>query len=123
MRRWTSGRTRLTTSTSSATSTRYISIDKDTYVEGEPIEMVASYNTAVRDPSESFRVQALDPATGEPRFDGPPIGFDVTFDGVEMTSFSVVVALDLQQGLYKLEPLRELDDPEPTLFMVVKADA
>jgi hypothetical protein len=99
-----------------------ISIDKDTYLVDEPIEIVASYNREVRNPSESFQILALDPRSGEPQVEASSHHLEVAFEGVEMTSFSVVVTPDLGPGLYELKPSREVDDPERTLFMVV-ADA
>ncbi len=98
-----------------------ISVDKDAYTVGEPIEIVASYNQEVVDPAEFFEIVGLDADTGRPDLDKQPIEMRVDFHGVELTSFSVVVTPDLSPGLYELRPAREVDDPEPTLFVVVES--
>jgi pimeloyl-ACP methyl ester carboxylesterase len=98
-----------------------ISVDKENYAVGEAIEIVASYNEEVSDPSESFRILRLDSDTGERDPAAVPTVVDVDFRGVSLTSFSFVLKPDLSPGLYELRPNRRLDDPEPTLFVVVES--
>ena len=95
-----------------------VSVDKDTYLVGEAIEIVASYNEPVMDPSESFQIIPVDPDTGEVDL-VRAIPLRVQFDGAGVTGFAMAVTPELAPGLYELRPLREVDDPRPTLFTVV----
>jgi pimeloyl-ACP methyl ester carboxylesterase len=97
-----------------------VSVDKDAYLVGEPIEIVASYNRSMADPTESFQFLPIDATTG----DTEPVAsasLQVQFSGVGVTGFSMAVLPDLEPGLYQLRPLREVDDPEPTVFTVVES--
>lgn len=95
-----------------------VSVDKDTYLVGEAIEIVASYNAPVMNPSESFQIIPVDADTGEGDLI-KAIPLQVQFSGVGVTGFSMAVMSELDAGLYELRPLREVDDPGPTLFAVV----
>lgn len=95
-----------------------ISIDRETYAVGDPIEVVVSYTREVTDPSESFRIFRLDVETGERDTSAPPKTVGVEFKGSSMNGFSFVISPELAPGLYELLPDREVDDPEPTLFFV-----
>ncbi len=100
-----------------------ISVDKETYEVGQSIEIVASYPEETSDPTEAFELLPID-MTGERDPERAKIGFSADFQGVELTSFSLVVAAELEPGFYELKPGRPVDDPERTLFVVVKqADA
>ena len=97
---------------------------KKRYTVGEPIEIVASYTETMSNPAEGFEILPIDPDSGELDEELSPISFRVDFRGVDLTSFSFVVALELEQGFYELRPARAVDDPEPTFFVVVeRADA
>lgn len=97
-----------------------VSVDKDTYLVGEPIEIVASYNQPVMNPAEGFQIVPVDENTGD--VDLPKaIPLQVQFLGVGVTGFSMIVAPELAAGLYELRPLRAIDDPRPTLFTVVES--
>jgi pimeloyl-ACP methyl ester carboxylesterase len=97
-----------------------ISIDRETYEVGQPIEIVASYNTKVSDPTEAFQILPLDPDSGEIDQELKPISFKVDFQGVDLSSFSFTISPDLQSGLYELRPFRQVDDSERTFFVVAE---
>ncbi len=97
-----------------------ISVDKETYVVGQPIEIVASYNEDMTAPTEAFEILPIDPRNGEPDPENPPFAFSVVFQGVALRSFSLVVSPELEPGFWELRPARPVDDPEPTYFVVVE---
>ncbi len=97
-----------------------LSVGQDTYAPGDPIEIVVSYNRPIDSPDEAFEIVAIDPDTEAPLAHPRPVAFNAAFDGTQMTSFSLIVTPDLEQGMYELVAGREVDDPDRTFFFVTE---
>jgi len=95
-----------------------ISVDKDEYGVGEPIELTFSYNTPANNPTETLQVVALDPDDGEPIEDAAPVGLSAELKGGDFTNLAFTIRKDFQPGLYLIKTARALDDPNPTMFTV-----
>lgn len=98
-----------------------LSVNKETYEVGEPMQIVVSYAVPVDQPIESFAIQRIDETAPD-----QPVhvrSIEARFDGASVSTFSVTVRTELTPGVYRLTPARASDDPSPTVFYVVQADA
>ena len=95
-----------------------ISLNKETYLVGEDIEIALSYTGQVSVTTESFSIIEYDKETGEPPAEPNPIQFDMSFNNAVVKELSFTIDVDLKPGIYELRTLRDMDDPEPTIFFV-----
>ena len=100
-----------------------LSVGKDSYSAGEPIELVVSYSTPVQDPREFFSVTRLDPETEQLDASFQPREIESRLSGTDIGSFSLTISNDFDPGLYRIEPSRSVDDPSETYFFVTEANA
>lgn len=100
-----------------------LSVGKESYDPGEPIELSVSYSSPRQDPQEFFRILRFDPETEERDPATDPVEISSRFGGTDISGFSFSIANDLEQGLYQVAPSSEVDDPGDTYFFVTAADA
>ena len=95
-----------------------ISVSKETYATGEPIELSVSYSIAKSSPDEFFQIRRFDPQNEQPDATATPVDVAARFDGTDIVGFSIGIDNDLEPGLYQLVPRSEVDDPTEVFFFV-----
>lgn len=95
-----------------------LSVDREVYVPGEPIELTLSYRLQAEDPSESIDIVRLT-ETGDD--DGLVDSAGLRFQGMRLNYVTTSLSVDLEPGVYEIRTRRQLDDPEPTRFVVTRA--
>lgn len=109
------------TSESGGTTDRVgLSVNKEIYKQGEPIEIVVSYSERNESTRESFGFLRVDPRNPEER--EPVANIDIALAGRNVTSFAVTIDPKLEPGMYQLITNRSSDDPEQTIFYVIDHD-
>ncbi len=100
-----------------------LSVGKDSYVTGEPIELSVSYSSPRKDPREFFRIVRFDADTEDRDAAVEPVEVSARLDGSDISGFSFSIANELEPGMYQVVPSGEVDDPSETYFFVTAADA
>lgn len=95
-----------------------ITVGKDSYDVGEPIEIVLSYTNFRADPVESVHIQGCDQQTWLPDTDSPGVTIDLSLNGVTLEEWRFTAHPKLKPGLYKIEVGGVSDDPQATYFFV-----
>ena len=97
-----------------------LSVNKEVYEVGEPIQLVVSYAHPVDAPIESIAIELV---PEPPEVPVPATAVEVRFEAPSVSTFSVTIGPHLEPGVYRLVPGRPSDDPEPTVFYVAEPDA
>lgn len=105
----------------SSTTAMGLSTDKEEYFSQDTMEIVVSYAMPQTNPRCRLQIVQINPeVTGPVTQDldvmGDPIS--VRFDGVNVSNFKFNLELNLPSGVYELRAAGDMDDPEPTFFMV-----
>ncbi len=93
-----------------------LSVNKETYEVGEPVEIVVSYSQPVDNPTMSFGFARIIPAN--PEVPEAVASVDITLGGQNVSNFAVTITPELEPGLYELTTSLPTDDPERTMFVV-----
>lgn len=95
-----------------------VSVNKEVYQPGEPIQIVVSYGHPVDRPIESFAIERI--LEEAPNATTLVTAVEASFDAPSVSTFSVTIGPQLPLGVYRLTPARASDDPEPTVFFVAE---
>lgn len=98
-----------------------LSVDKETYVPGELIEVIVSYTVAKTDPDEIFQLVKRSEETDDFSEELIEPVIEVKFKGVDLLTMSFSIQFDLEPGLYELRAKSRVDDPTPMLFFVTES--
>lgn len=100
-----------------------ISLNKDSYIINELIELSISYTEQKTDPIESFSIAKVDIENSTDDLveyiDREYKTFNIQFEGVGLLESTYVLDLGLDVGYYEIIANSEVDDPLPTFFTVV----
>ena len=100
-----------------------LSLNKDSYIINELIELSLSYTEPKTDPIESFSIAKVDiDNSTEDRveyLDREYKTFNIQFEGIDLLDSTYVIDLNLDIGFYELIANSEVDDPLQTFFTIV----
>jgi hypothetical protein len=102
-----------------------MSTDKEEYLQQDIMEVAVSYAMPQSNPRCRMQIVQINPDVSDSvpqdlEMMGEPIS--VRFEGANVSNFKFTLELDLPAGVYELRAAGEMDDPEPTFFMVVEAE-
>ena len=100
-----------------------LSVGKDSYDIGEPIELSISYSRPRQNPNEFFSIQRFDAKTESPDTAMEPIEISSRFEGTDISGFSFSISNELEPGMYQVVPSSKVDDPTETYFFVTADNA